>query len=102
MVDGKEYGFITYDDKASALAAIQSMHGAYLGTRRIKVNRAKIPERNRVGFGNIPWTDEDGALAKEEMQSYPASRDASPMTKPDLQETAPMPGRRALTTYDDL
>lgn len=22
------------------------------------VNRAKIPERNRVGFGNIPWKDE--------------------------------------------
>ncbi|KAI9013991.1 hypothetical protein CLU79DRAFT_382459 [Phycomyces nitens] len=102
MVDGKEYGFITYEDKPSALAAIQSMHGTLLGTRRIKVNRAKIPERNRVGFGNVPWTDEDGALAKEEMQSYPTSRDISPITKPDPREMCPVPGRRALTTYDDL
>ena len=22
------------------------------------MNRAKIPERNQVGFGNVPWTDE--------------------------------------------
>jgi hypothetical protein len=34
------------------------MHGALLGSKHIKVNRAKIPERNKVGFGNVPWTDE--------------------------------------------
>lgn len=30
------YAFVTYDDKASALDAIQSMHGALLGSRNIK------------------------------------------------------------------
>lgn len=72
---------MTYEDKESALDAIQAMDGALFGRRHIrgklfmffivdpcwqnrvvltwdKVNRAKLPERNQYGFGNIPWTDE--------------------------------------------
>ncbi|RUS21483.1 hypothetical protein BC937DRAFT_92600 [Endogone sp. FLAS-F59071] len=65
MVEGKDFAFITFDRKDQALKAIQHMNGNVLGNRPIKVNRAKIPERNRVGFGNVPWQDEDGILAKE-------------------------------------
>ncbi|KAI9319495.1 hypothetical protein BX666DRAFT_1926530 [Dichotomocladium elegans] len=101
MVEGKDYAFVTYDDSSSALGAIKGMHGALLGARRIKVNRAKIPERNQVGFGNVPWTDEDGKLAKEEMRSYPGSREMSPLPGPGEYNTQPPIGR-ALTSYDDL
>lgn len=75
------FAFITYDDTESALYAIKRMDGIKLGRYRVKgkrsagiylfdvkafllismllaVNRAKIPERNRVGFGNVPWKDE--------------------------------------------
>ncbi|RUS33697.1 hypothetical protein BC938DRAFT_484325 [Jimgerdemannia flammicorona] len=65
MVEGKEFAFITFDRKDQALKAIQHMNGSVLGRRSIKVNRAKIPERNRVGFGNVPWQDDDGMLAKQ-------------------------------------
>ncbi|CDS11117.1 hypothetical protein LRAMOSA03380 [Lichtheimia ramosa] len=102
MVEGKDYAFVTYDDKASALDAIQSMHGVLLGSRNIKVNRAKIPERNQVGFGNVPWTDEDGNLAKEEMQSYPPSRDMLPLSAAGEDLNTQPPVGRALTSYDDL
>ncbi|KAG0173766.1 hypothetical protein DFQ28_011243 [Apophysomyces sp. BC1034] len=98
MVEGKEYAFVTYEDKESALAAIQNMHGALFGSRRIKVNRAKIPERNRVGFGNVPWTDEDGRLAQEEQKNYPARRERSPPISSDR----PTASSRVLTSYDDL
>ncbi|KAF7731003.1 hypothetical protein EC973_001049 [Apophysomyces ossiformis] len=100
MVEGKEYAFVTYEDKESALAAIQNMHGALFGSRRIKVNRAKIPERNRVGFGNVPWTDEDGRLAQEEQRSYPDRPESSP-SFPSVDAPVPPP-RRVLTSYDDL
>ncbi|KAI9498201.1 hypothetical protein BDB00DRAFT_801582 [Zychaea mexicana] len=100
MVENKDYAFVTYDDRESAVAAIQSMHGALLGSRHIKVNRAKIPERNQVGFGNVPWTDEDGNLAKEEMRSYPVSREISPLFGSD--KHTPPPTGRTLTSYDDL
>ncbi|KAG2223780.1 hypothetical protein INT45_001914, partial [Circinella minor] len=101
MVENKDYAFVTYDDQESAMAAIQNMHGALFGSRHIKVNRAKIPERNQVGFGNVPWTDEDGNLAKEEMQSYPVSREISPLFGSDNHTPPPM-GGRTLTSYDDL
>jgi hypothetical protein len=90
------------------------MHGVLFGAKQIKgmkhsfltynsyylVNRAKIPERNKVGFGNIPWQDEDGLMAKEAMYTDDRSR---PVSKPidDAQPLEPIP-QRALTTYDDL
>ncbi|KAI8149745.1 hypothetical protein BJV82DRAFT_589141 [Fennellomyces sp. T-0311] len=100
MVENKDYAFVTYDDQESAMGAIKGMHGALLGSRHIKVNRAKIPERNQVGFGNVPWTDNDGDLAKEEMRSYPVSREISPLFGSD--NHTPPPVGRALTSYDDL
>ncbi|CDH51428.1 hypothetical protein RO3G_09035 [Lichtheimia corymbifera JMRC:FSU:9682] len=102
MVEGKDYAFVTFEDKTSALDAIQGMHGVLLGSRNIKVNRAKIPERNQVGFGNVPWTDEDGNLAKEEMQSYPASRDMLSLAASGEDLNTQPPVGRALTSYDDL
>ncbi|KAI8889311.1 hypothetical protein K501DRAFT_329373 [Backusella circina FSU 941] len=101
LVEGKDYGFITFGQKEAALAAIKNMHGALLGSKHIKVNRAKIPERNKVGFGNVPWTDEDGLMAKESLYSHPPSGSLmnDPLNPPDMNG---LPPRRALTSYDDL
>ncbi|KAI8583183.1 hypothetical protein K450DRAFT_224598 [Umbelopsis ramanniana AG] len=98
-VDGKDFAFITYDDTESALYAIKRMDGVKLGRYRIKVNRAKIPERNRVGFGNVPWKDEDGVVAQEESHRHPHSS-----TIPTQQEMDPRAfGRgRQVLSYDDL
>ncbi|KAI9289356.1 hypothetical protein BC943DRAFT_71383 [Umbelopsis sp. AD052] len=98
-VDGKDFAFITYDDTESALYAIKRMDGVKLGRYRIKVNRAKIPERNRVGFGNVPWKDEDGVVAQEESHRNPHAS-----TLPPQQEMDPRAfGRgRQVLSYDDL
>ncbi|KAI7890343.1 uncharacterized protein EV154DRAFT_564497 [Mucor mucedo] len=104
LVEGKDYGFITFEKKEAALAAIQSMHGALLGSRHIKVNRAKIPERNKVGFGNVPWQDEDGLMAKESY-SYSRRRSSTLMKLDDHAYppiTTAIPAGRVLTSYDDL
>ncbi|KAI7901738.1 uncharacterized protein BX663DRAFT_513878 [Cokeromyces recurvatus] len=109
LVEGKDYGFVTYEKKESALAAIQNMNGALLGSKHIKVNRAKIPERNKIGFGNIPWQDEDGLMAKEaaSYHSYNRRRSSTLMILDNLKDEnqtsleLPIP-RRALTSYDDL
>ncbi|RCH86255.1 hypothetical protein CU097_008404 [Rhizopus azygosporus] len=100
MAEGKNYAFVTFEKKEAALAAIKNMHGVLFGAKQIKVNRAKIPERNKVGFGNVPWQDEDGLMAKEAMYTDDRSR---PVSKPidDAQPLEPIP-QRALTTYDDL
>ena len=70
----------------------------------IIVNRAKIPERNKVGFGNVPWQDEDGLMAKE--ASYNSRRRSSTLMKLDGHAYPPIttvvPPGRVLTTYDDL
>ncbi|KAL1936515.1 hypothetical protein VTP01DRAFT_649 [Rhizomucor pusillus] len=104
VVEGKDFGFVTYEDKESALDAIQAMDGALFGRRHIRVNRAKLPERNQYGFGNIPWTDEDGNFAKEEMQTYPGDLDAPYATpsNPLASSTSQPTIDRPLTTYDDL
>ncbi|GAA5810940.1 hypothetical protein MFLAVUS_004368 [Mucor flavus] len=106
LVEGKDYGFVTYEKKEAALAAIQSMHGALVGSRHIKVNRAKIPERNKVGFGNVPWQDEDGLMAKEaSYNSYSRRRSSTLMKLEDHSYppiTTAIPAGRVLTSYDDL
>jgi len=60
---GKQYAFISYKSAISALDAIKKMNGYKLGSSVIKVGKAKIPERNKYGFGNRPWQDDDGAMA---------------------------------------
>ncbi|KAK4510442.1 uncharacterized protein ATC70_004872 [Mucor velutinosus] len=109
LVEGKDYGFITFEKKEAALSAIQSMHGALLGARHIKVNRAKIPERNKVGFGNVPWQDEDGLMAKEASFDSYVRRSSSTIrmglddsSHPLLDPAAAAIPRRVLTSYDDL
>ncbi|KAI9253583.1 hypothetical protein BY458DRAFT_535839 [Sporodiniella umbellata] len=97
VVEGKDYAFATYVKEEAAMKAIQSMHGALVGARQIKVNRAKIPERNKVGFGNIPWQDEDGLMAKE---AHNDDKDR-PSSKPANYPSNPITSR-VLTTYDDL
>lgn len=74
------------------------------------VNRAKIPERNKVGFGNVPWQDEDGLMAKEASSSYNYNRRrSSTLMKMDDHSNnnfppihATIPAGRVLTSYDDL
>ncbi|GAN09664.1 hypothetical protein MAM1_0281c09195 [Mucor ambiguus] len=109
LVEGKDYGFITFEKKEAALSAIQSMHGALLGARRIKVNRAKIPERNKVGFGNVPWQDEDGLMAKEASFDSYVRRHSSTIrmglddsSYPSMDPATAAIPRRVLTSYDDL
>ncbi|KAI8084427.1 uncharacterized protein B0P05DRAFT_535537 [Gilbertella persicaria] len=107
LVEGKDYGFVTFEKKDAALAAIRSLHGTLLGSKRIKVNRAKIPERNKVGFGNVPWQDEDGLLAKEALYENNHSRrpslpDYSTSTSLPLDPRAASIPNRVLTSYDDL
>ncbi|KAF1803157.1 hypothetical protein V8B55DRAFT_1503047 [Mucor lusitanicus] len=109
LVEGKDYGFITFEKKEAALSAIQSMHGALLGARRIKVNRAKIPERNKVGFGNVPWQDEDGLMAKEASFDNYVRRRSSTIrlglddpSYPSMDPATAAIPHRVLTSYDDL
>lgn len=71
------------------------------------MNRAKIPERNKVGFGNIPWQDEDGLMAKEAVYYSSTRRRSSTLMKMgglnDINPPAePNVPRRVLTSYDDL
>ncbi|KAI8638271.1 hypothetical protein BD408DRAFT_423267 [Parasitella parasitica] len=108
LVEGKDYGFITFEKNEAALSAIQNMHGTLLGARHIKVNRAKIPERNKVGFGNVPWQDEDGLMAKEvSFDGYTRRRSSLTINLNDSNypsidpATAAIPCR-VLTSYDDL
>ncbi|KAK3821306.1 MAG: hypothetical protein J3Q66DRAFT_398350 [Benniella sp.] len=70
LVEGKDYGFITFKEPAAARLALEKMNGALLEGTEIRVNRAKIPERNRHGFAGVAWTDEDGELAKMEEEQH--------------------------------
>lgn len=63
------------------------------------MNRAKIPERNKVGFGNIPWQDEDGLMAKEANFEYSRK---DPSIEDSTYPLDPSITRRILTSYDDL
>ncbi|KAI8380360.1 hypothetical protein BD560DRAFT_453193 [Blakeslea trispora] len=107
LVEGKDYGFVTFDKKEAALEAIRNLHGTLVGSKRIKVNRAKIPERNKVGFGNVPWQDEDGLLAKEISYEHETRRPSLTVERP-LESGLPLDPRsstvphRVLTSYDDL
>ncbi|KAF9364252.1 RNA-binding protein 39 [Mortierella sp. NVP85] len=70
LVEGKDYGFVTFREPAAARLALEKMNGALLEGAEIRVNRAKIPERNRHGFAGVAWTDEDGELAKMEEEQH--------------------------------
>ncbi|KAF9429271.1 RNA-binding protein 39, partial [Entomortierella beljakovae] len=78
LVEGKDFGFITYREPESARNALEKMNGTTLDGTIIRVNRAKIPERNRHGFAGVAWMDEDGELARlEEEQHQQAAAIAS-------------------------
>lgn len=78
LVEGKDFGFVTYVELAAAQQALVKMNGAILDGISIRVNRAKIPERNRRGFAGVAWMDEDGELARlEEEQHLQAAAVAS-------------------------
>lgn len=64
---------------------------------RCLVNRAKIPERNKVGFGNVPWQDEDGLMAREASLDYDRKK-----VEDNAYPVDPSITRRVLTSYDDL
>ncbi|KAG0247821.1 hypothetical protein BG011_000838 [Mortierella polycephala] len=70
LVEGKDFGFVTYVEPASAQQALAKMNGSMLDGICIRVNRAKIPERNRRGFAGVAWMDEDGELARVEEQQH--------------------------------
>ncbi|KFH70777.1 hypothetical protein MVEG_03625 [Podila verticillata NRRL 6337] len=70
LVEGKDFGFVTYVEPAGAQQALAKMNGAMLDGTYIRVNRAKIPERNRRGFAGVAWMDEDGELARQEEEQH--------------------------------
>ncbi|KAI8334405.1 hypothetical protein BC941DRAFT_432912 [Chlamydoabsidia padenii] len=85
LIEGKEYGFITFEDSSSAQEAISTMDGALIGSQKIRVNRAKMMERSRYGT----WMDEDGEKTYHK-------------TAPPLHSLDPPLIQRTLTSYDDL
>ncbi|KAF9430170.1 hypothetical protein BGZ94_008032 [Podila epigama] len=70
LVEGKDFGFVTYVEPAGAQQALAKMNGAMIDGTYIRVNRAKIPERNRRGFAGVAWMDEDGELARQEEEQH--------------------------------
>ncbi|KAF9154752.1 hypothetical protein BG015_012077 [Linnemannia schmuckeri] len=70
LVEGKDFGFVTYVEPIGAQQALAKMNGAMLDGTYIRVNRAKIPERNRRGFAGVAWMDEDGELARLEEEQH--------------------------------
>ncbi|KAF9398651.1 hypothetical protein BGX21_007468 [Mortierella sp. AD011] len=70
LVEGKDFGFVTYKEPEAARKALEKMNGATLDGTVIRVNRAKIPERNRHGFAGVAWMDEDGELARMEEEQH--------------------------------
>ncbi|KAF9088264.1 hypothetical protein BGX27_002728, partial [Mortierella sp. AM989] len=70
LVEGKDFGFVTYKEPEAARKALEKMNGATLEGTVIRVNRAKIPERNRHGFAGVAWMDEDGELARMEEEQH--------------------------------
>ncbi|KAF9297522.1 hypothetical protein BGZ88_009783 [Linnemannia elongata] len=70
LVEGKDFGFVTYVEPTGAQQALAKMNGAMLDGTYIRVNRAKIPERNRRGFAGVAWMDEDGELARLEEEQH--------------------------------
>ncbi|KAI1305008.1 hypothetical protein EDD11_005032 [Mortierella claussenii] len=70
LVEGKDFGFVTYVEPLAAQQALAKMNGAMLDGTYIRVNRAKIPERNRRGFAGVAWMDEDGELARMEEEQH--------------------------------
>ncbi|ORZ05388.1 hypothetical protein BCR42DRAFT_428189 [Absidia repens] len=91
LIEGKEYGFITFEEAASAQEAISMMDGTVVGSHKIKVNRAKMMDRSR--HSNLTWMDEDGG------KSYGSSTSGPKI--PPL-DTLDPPIQRTLTSYDDL
>ncbi|KAI8098965.1 uncharacterized protein BX664DRAFT_320041 [Halteromyces radiatus] len=90
LIEGKEYGFITFERSSSAQEAISAMDGTLIRDHKIKVNRAKMMDRSRHGSGNSSWMDEDGSIRTE------APRYTFPT--PQVPDHPP----RTLTSYDDL
>ncbi|KAF9286850.1 hypothetical protein BGZ68_002509 [Mortierella alpina] len=70
LVEGKDFGFVTYVEPIGAQQALAKMNGAMIDGTFIRVNRAKIPERNRRGFAGVAWMDEDGELARLEEEQH--------------------------------
>ncbi|KAF9568600.1 hypothetical protein EC968_002902 [Mortierella alpina] len=70
LVEGKDFGFVTYVEPVGAQQALAKMNGAMIDGTFIRVNRAKIPERNRRGFAGVAWMDEDGELARLEEEQH--------------------------------
>ncbi|KAG0317065.1 RNA-binding protein 39 [Dissophora globulifera] len=70
LVEGKDFGFVTYREPEAARKALEQMNGTKIDGVEIRVNRAKIPERNRHGFAGVAWMDEDGELAKIEEEQH--------------------------------
>ncbi|KAG0051782.1 hypothetical protein BGZ83_003308 [Gryganskiella cystojenkinii] len=70
LVEGKDFGFVTYAAPIGAQEALAKMNGAMIDGTLIRVNRAKIPERNRRGFAGVAWMDEDGELARQEEEQH--------------------------------
>ncbi|KAG0084240.1 hypothetical protein BGZ92_010077 [Podila epicladia] len=92
LVEGKDFGFVTYVEPAGAQQALAKMNGAMLDGTYIRVNRAKIPERNRRGFAGVAWMDEDGELARQEEEQH---QQAAAIAGSFMSSSGPTDGQRS-------
>ncbi|KAJ3041162.1 hypothetical protein HDV00_009877 [Rhizophlyctis rosea] len=61
LFSGKSYAFVTYQSSSEAREALSKLDNYLIHGVPMRVGRAKIPERNRGGFGGVPWMDHDAA-----------------------------------------
>ncbi|ORY99507.1 hypothetical protein BCR41DRAFT_375472 [Lobosporangium transversale] len=88
IVEDKDYGFVTFKEPEAAQQALEKMNGAVLEGTVIRVNRAKIPERNHHGFAGVAWMDEDGELTRMEEEQH---KQAAAIAKPFAPSLLPSP-----------
>jgi len=101
LVEGKDFGFVTYVEPAAAQQALVQMNGAILEGTLIRVNRAKIPERNRRGFAGVAWMDEDGELARLEEEQHQQAAVATTRVPRGVSNNNGYPSKRKLSSSDE-
>ncbi|CAG8749780.1 45095_t:CDS:2 [Gigaspora margarita] len=112
MLPEKGIAFIDFDTEENANEARRRMNNTLLGSGYVQVNRAKRPERNKNGFGNVPWSDADGAEARLN-ETKPIIYSASSISAQTVfsATSAPPPQafdlrlqghKRKIIAYDDL
>ncbi|CAG8569000.1 13219_t:CDS:2 [Cetraspora pellucida] len=115
MLPEKGIAFIDFDTEENANEARRRMNNTLLGSGYVQVNRAKRPERNKNGFGNVPWSDADGAEARlnetkpitymfNTTSSFSAQKvlPVTPAPPPQAFDPRLQGHKRKIIAYDDL